>query len=110
MGHPVSLKRAFWNIIDNALKYGETAKVELRVRTSTVEIIVNDEGPGIPEASLEDVFAPFRRLDPARGQETPGVGLGLTITRDVIQSHGGTIALVNRSGRGLRVVLELPRR
>ena len=110
MGHPVSLKRAFWNIIDNALKYGKTANVELRVKTSTVEIIVDDEGPGIPEASVEDVFAPFRRLDPARGQETPGVGLGLTIARDVIQSHGGTIALVNRSGRGLRVLLELPRR
>ena len=110
MGHPVSLKRAFWNIIDNALKYGKTANVELRVKTSTVEIIVDDEGPGIPEASVEDVFAPFRRLDPARGQETPGVGLGLTIARDVIQSHGGTIALVNRSGRGLSVVLELPRR
>lgn len=110
MGHPVSLKRACWNIIDNALKYGKTAKVELWVGTSTIEIIVDDEGPGIPQASLEDVFAPFRRLDPSRGQETPGVGLGLTIARDVIQSHGGTIALANRSGRGLRVVLRLPRR
>jgi signal transduction histidine kinase len=110
MGHPVSLKRAFWNVIDNALKYGMTARVTLDFDDTAVTVMVDDDGPGIPEASRKDVFAPFRRLDPARGQQTPGVGLGLTIVHDVIQSHGGTISLAVRQGGGLRVTIQLPRR
>ena len=110
MGHPVSLKRAFRNVIDNALKYGKAARVSLQAEASRLKIFVEDDGPGIPEARMEDVFAPFRRLDPARGHETVGVGLGLTIARDVIQSHGGTITLVNRAGGGLTVVLQIPAR
>ena len=110
MGHPVSLKRAFWNVIDNALKYGKSARTSLTVEPASISITIDDNGPGIPEAHHDDVFAPFRRLDPARGYELPGVGLGLTIARDVIQSHGGTIALTNREGGGLTVLIILPRR
>jgi signal transduction histidine kinase len=110
MGHPVSLKRAFWNVIDNALKYGTTARVGLDFDDTAITVIVDDDGPGIPEASRNEVFVPFRRLDPARGHQTPGVGLGLTIVRDVIQSHGGTISLNARQGGGLRVTMQFPRR
>jgi signal transduction histidine kinase len=110
MGHPLSLKRAFWNVIDNGLKYGHAARVRLDVSDAAITIAVEDDGPGIPEDSFDDMFAPFRRLDPARGHETPGVGLGLTIARDVIQSHGGTITLSNRIGGGLTVTMTLPRR
>jgi signal transduction histidine kinase len=110
VGHPVSLKRAFRNIIDNAINYGKTARVSLNLKTAAMTINIDDDGPGIPAASMEDVFAPFRRLDPARGHEHPGAGLGLTIARDVIQSHGGTVTLENRSEGGLRVLMELPGR
>lgn len=110
MAHPVSLKRAFWNVIDNAIKYGRGARVSLAAGATSLTIRIEDDGPGIPDASREDVFAPFRRLDPARAHQTPGTGLGLTIARDVIQSHGGTIALCNRASGGLRATIELPLR
>lgn len=110
MAHPVSLKRALRNVIDNALKYGQRARVALSVDSEHIKITVDDDGPGIPIDQLEDVFAPFRRLDPSRSHETPGVGLGLTIARDVVQSHGGTINLKNRIAGGLEVILALPLR
>jgi signal transduction histidine kinase len=110
MAHPVSLKRAFWNVIDNALKYGTSARVTLIAADANVVIEVCDDGPGIPEDAREDVFAPFRRLDASRSGETPGVGLGLTIARDVMLSHGGSIALSTPISGGLRVELRLPKR
>lgn len=110
MAHPVSLKRAFWNVIDNALKYGTSARVSLAATSTHVVIEVSDDGPGIPDAAREDVFAPFRRLDASRSGETPGVGLGLTIARDVMHSHGGSITLGTAASGGLRVELRLPRR
>ena len=110
MAHPVSLKRAFWNVIDNAIKYGGSARVSLTVGAASLTIRIDDDGPGIPDEAREDVFAPFRRLDQARGHAMPGTGLGLTIARDVIQSHGGTIALCNRASGGLSATIELPLR
>lgn len=110
MAHPVSLKRAFHNVIDNASKYGAVARVRLAQDGRTIQVSFDDDGPGIPAKHHNDVFVPFRRLDPARGHEIPGVGLGLTIARDVIQSHGGTIELINLDGGGLRVSITLPRR
>lgn len=110
MAHPVSLKRAFRNIIDNSIKYGKVARISLTASGASIQIAIADDGPGIPEASMEDVFTPFKRLDPARGHQTPGTGLGLTIARDVIQSHGGTIELANRIEGGLNVMITLPRR
>jgi len=108
-GHPASLKRAFRNVIDNALKYGKSARVLMDVDLASIKIRVSDAGPGIPADKVEDVFTPFRRLDPARSHTTPGVGLGLTIARDVVQSHGGTIALQNGPNGGLNVHIHLPR-
>jgi signal transduction histidine kinase len=110
MGHPVSLKRVFWNVIDNALKYGMAARIGLTVEPAGIYVTVDDDGPGILELHHDDVFVPFRRLDPARGHEIPGVGLGLTIARDVVQSHGGTITLANHADGGLRVSICLPQR
>lgn len=110
MAHPTSLKRAFRNIVDNAVKYGSIAKVRLDVHPTSLVISVDDEGLGIAEHLQEDVFVPFRRLDRARGQDLPGAGLGLTIARDVVQSHGGIIKLINQEHGGLRVEITLPRR
>jgi protein-histidine pros-kinase len=71
--------------------------------------VVEDEGPGVPEAELERMLEPFERLEPSRSRGTGGVGLGLSIARDIAASHGGTLRLENRAPRGLRATLELPR-
>lgn len=105
LASPVALKRAFRNLIDNAVKYGKEATVVLSVDTDHVSVTISDKGKGIAADRLDEAFAPFRRLDPAR--TASGAGLGLTIARDVVQSHGGTIRLNNIAGAGLcaRVVL-----
>lgn len=108
-GHPPALRRAFWNIIDNAVKYGRTAKVDLSVTPGEVCVEIADEGPGIPADKREEAFAPFRRLDPARGGGQRGVGLGLTIARDVVAGHGGSIAMCTGAAGGLVVRVTLPR-
>ncbi|MDH3282125.1 MAG: ATP-binding protein [Gammaproteobacteria bacterium] len=77
--------------------------------TECLQIIVADEGPGIPEHQLEHVFEPFVRLEPSRSRETGGVGLGLSIDRDIARAHGGDLMLRNRDSGGLEVVLTLPR-
>ena len=105
--HPVSLKRALRNIIDNAIKYGGTARVRLDAGEAELRIVVEDDGPGIPPERAEEAFAPFRRLDAAR--TGPGAGLGLTIARDVVLSHGGTIALGRAPSGGLAVTVTLAR-
>jgi len=105
---PIAIKRCLTNLVSNALRHG--TKVELRAvrgRTS-VEIIVDDDGPGIPEARREDVFRPFLRLDESRNVDTGGVGLGLTIARDVARSHGGDVTLDGSPLGGLRVVVRIP--
>ncbi|MCA0419143.1 MAG: HAMP domain-containing protein [Proteobacteria bacterium] len=109
LGRVLSLKRAVSNIVNNAVKYGETAIVSIAETNGHLNIIVEDEGPGIPLADLERVFHPFVRLEESRGRETGGSGLGLTIAKAIIASHGGQISLINRSAGGLRVLLTLPR-
>lgn len=108
VGNPLSLKRAFVNVVDNALKYGNAAHIQLQVFPSLVQVSVNDEGPGIPLDLMEEAFRPFRRLDLARGGQ-PGVGLGLTIARDAVSSHGGQLLLRNGAAGGLEAIFELPR-
>ena len=108
MAHPVALKRAFWNLIDNAVKYGGTARVHLSKQDERLFVRIEDDGPGIPAALAEDAFTPFRRLDPARSNNVPGVGLGLTIARDVVRSHGGSIALRSTDRSGLAVDVLFP--
>ena len=105
---PVALKRALVNLIQNAVAYGERARVSPEPGAETLRILVEDDGPGIPEADLERVFEPFLRLEASRSRETGGVGLGLAIARSILRGHGGDITLENRSGGGLRAIVPLP--
>ena len=105
---PIALRRAASNLIGNAVAYGGTARVRLEARQNEVVITVEDSGPGIPEAELERVFEPFRRLEASRNRSTGGVGLGLTIARQAITEQGGTLTLGNLPGGGLRAVIRLP--
>jgi signal transduction histidine kinase len=105
----VSLKRALRNLIENAVTYGRRALVTLAPADQGVQITIDDDGPGIPEADFERVFAPFVRLEESRSQETGGIGLGMAIARSIVRGHGGDITLANRPEGGLRVTLHLPR-
>ncbi len=105
---PLALKRALRNLIGNAVRYGERVRIETKAVGGMVEIEICDDGPGIPPEDLERAFEPFVRLDPARGAETGGVGLGLSIARSVAHAHGGDISLENRAEGGLCATLSLP--
>lgn len=82
----------------------------MRVERSAefARVIVEDEGPGIPDADLERVFEPFTRLEASRSRETGGVGLGLSIARSILRAHGGDVTLENRPEGGLRATATLP--
>ena len=105
---PNAIKRCLTNLVDNAVRYGEHVDVKARRTGASVEVIVEDDGPGIPPESLEDVFKPFYRLDDSRNPNYAGAGLGLAIARDVARGHGGDIVLQKSSSGGLRAVLRLP--
>jgi signal transduction histidine kinase len=108
-GQPIGLRRCIGNLIENALKYGGSAAVSLRLGEGAITIRVDDGGPGIPEADIETVFLPFRRLEASRSRETGGTGLGLTIARTIARAHGGDVHLCNRpDGSGLRAEIILP--
>lgn len=104
----VGLKRAIRNLVENAVRYGTRAAVRLERDARTYTIIVEDDGPGIPEGKLNEVFEPFVRLDESRSKEGGGIGLGLSIVRSIVQSHGGEVGLTNRSAGGLRAKISLP--
>jgi signal transduction histidine kinase len=106
---PLALKRCLTNLVDNALKFGKRAMIGVEEGEALV-IRVADEGPGIPEESLERVFEPFFRLESSRSRDTGGSGLGLSIARDIAQAHGGSLALRNRPEGGLTAELRLPRK
>ena len=105
---PNALKRCFTNLIDNGLRHGHRVTVSARRLARNVEITIDDDGPGIAEAEREIVFRAFHRLDRSRNPETGGVGLGLTIARDVVRGHGGEIHLGEAPSGGLRAHLRLP--
>ena len=105
---PVALKRALRNVIENAVAYGQRARVALRTGDRELLVSVEDEGPGIPEQDLERVFEPFLRLEESRSRDTGGVGLGLAIARSIVRGHGGDIVLTNRPEGGLTAVIRLP--
>ena len=107
-GRRGALKRALANLVGNALKYAPHAFVSARRSGPFVEIIVDDDGPGIPEARRRDAFKPFYRLDESRGGVAGGVGLGLSIVREVARSHGGDVVLGDAPQGGLRATLKLP--
>ncbi|OYU35237.1 MAG: histidine kinase [Novosphingobium sp. PASSN1] len=96
----ISVRRAISNLIDNALHYAGSVRVSLDTDPDSVIIRVEDDGPGIPEDRMEDVFQPFFRLDTSRARDTPGMGLGLSIVQAAIRLEGGTLTLMNRAGPG----------
>ncbi len=106
---PQGMKRALRNLIENALRYGGKAEVALCDRGEQLLIIIDDEGPGIPEGDIERMFQPFVRLDESRSDETGGIGLGLAIARSIIRGHGGGIELANRAEGGLRATIVMPK-
>jgi signal transduction histidine kinase len=108
-GRPRALKRVFGNLIGNALKYGQRARVALAANDQTVTVTVADDGPGIPEAELEKVFQPFYRLERSRSRLTGGTGLGLAVVRSIARAHGGDVVLANRPEGGLAATVTLPR-
>ena len=106
---PNEIRRAIRNLIENAVSYGKKAAVHLEEKPEVYEIIVEDDGPGIPKSEQERVFEPFVRLETSRSSETGGTGLGLTLVKAIAQGHGGAISLHNRDGGGLSAILCLPR-
>jgi two-component system osmolarity sensor histidine kinase EnvZ len=106
---PVAMKRCLANLIGNALRYGNRVAVTASAQQAGVSVVIDDDGPGIPAESREAVFRAFFRLDPSRNTATGGVGLGLTIARDIAHGHGGEINLEDSPLGGLRVVVTLPR-
>jgi signal transduction histidine kinase len=108
MTRPLSMKRAIGNLVENGLKYGTQVRVSLADRGDHARLRVEDDGPGIPEAELDRVLAPFFRLDDARGRDTAGLGLGLAIVRNAIEREAGTLILSNLPAGGLRAEIRLP--
>tara|TARA_B100000315_G_scaffold260208_1_gene319975 strand:- start:30 stop:1355 length:1326 start_codon:yes stop_codon:yes gene_type:complete len=105
---PNAFKRCVTNLVENADRFADHVSVRAGQRGQAIEITIDDDGPGIPEEFREDAFKPFYRLEDSRNPETGGVGLGLSIARDVIRGHGGDIALGDSPSGGLRARLTLP--
>jgi signal transduction histidine kinase len=106
----VALKRAFSNLIDNAIKYGGVARVRIEELAKAIVVTIEDDGPGLTPAHCEQVFVPFFRVDTSLGQVVRGSGLGLTIAQTIVQGHGGDIRLRNRGEEGgLVVQVSLPK-
>jgi two-component system, OmpR family, osmolarity sensor histidine kinase EnvZ len=103
-----AFRRALTNIVANAQRHANRIDVVLNRRRGRVEILVDDDGPGVPMDKREEVFKPFFRIEASRNVETGGIGLGLTIARDILRSHGGDLTLGDSPLGGLRAVLQLP--
>ena len=107
-GRPTALKRSFENIIQNGLSYGNKVYLSIQKGNKRATVIIEDDGPGIPEDQYKNVFKPFFRLDKSRSLNQSGVGLGLAIVEDIINSHGGNILLGKSKYNGLQVKISLP--
>lgn len=105
---PVAMKRALRNLVQNALRYGESAEVFVTQTSGGIVLGVDDKGPGIEATKIEEAFQPFVRLEASRSLETGGMGLGLAIARSIVKAHGGTVDLSNRPEGGLRAEIRLP--
>ena len=105
---PIALKRSFENVIQNGLTYGNKVFVVIQKGTNRALITIEDDGPGIPEDQYKNVFKPFFRLDKSRSFNQLGVGLGLAIVEDIVNSHGGNIQLGKSKYNGLKVKISLP--
>ena len=107
-GRMFALKRCFENVIQNGLTYGKKVYVSSQKGSNRVIINIEDDGPGIPEDQYKNVFKPFFRLDKSRSLNQSGVGLGLAIVEDIVNSHGGNIQLGKSKYNGLQVKISLP--
>ena len=108
LGRPLALKRVLTNLIDNAVKYGNRARVALAVHEHEVIITIDDDGPGVPPNVLPKLFLPFFRIEASRNRATGGFGLGLPSARSIMRNHGGDLTLENRQPHGLRAIVMLP--
>ena len=107
-GRPNSLKRCFENVINNGLTYGEKVVVNINFSSNLLILTFDDNGPGIPQDQFKNVFKPFFRLDKSRSLNKSGVGLGLSIVEDIVNSHGGNVQLNESKLGGLQVKISLP--
>jgi two-component system osmolarity sensor histidine kinase EnvZ len=105
---PNAFSRVLANVVGNAMRYAETVRIDAVHTKGWLTVVVDDDGPGIPADSREDVFKPFFRLDEARNLDSSGTGLGLSIARDIARSHGGDITLDDSPLGGLRAVVRVP--
>jgi len=118
VGHPIiaevsalrpdAMARALGNLIGNAIRYGGQVWVRVGCRRDAAEVLIDDDGPGIPAEQREEVFKPFTRLEQSRNVGTGGVGLGLTIARDIVRTHGGDLLLEDSPLGGVRARVRLP--
>ena len=106
---PLAIKRCMMNLLDNAHRFAAQIRMVLTVHKTFVEIVVDDDGPGIPEEQREEAMKPFTRLDASRDPNSSGVGLGLSIVRDAVHVHGGELTLGESPMGGLRAIIHLPR-
>lgn len=107
-GSVAGLKRIAANLIGNAIAYGDCAEVSITTQGVSVELMVEDRGPGIPDEERARVFEPFYRLDASRSRDTGGAGLGLTIVQQIVDGLGGSVTITDRPGGGTRVCVRLP--
>ena len=105
---PLALKRAIGNLLNNAIHYGERVEIFCLAVTDGVEIHIRDHGPGVPEEALSSLAQPYVRLEHGRSQNQTGLGLGLSIARDIVDAHGGTLRLNNATDGGFEAVIFLP--
>jgi signal transduction histidine kinase len=108
-GDADQLRRVVRNLLDNAVHHAQSAvRIELSASATGATMIVDDDGPGIPDDAREQIFDRFTRLDEARTKQAGGTGLGLAIAREIVERHGGTISAAATSDRGARLVVTLP--
>ena len=108
LGRPLQIKRAIQNIINNSKRYSSKLQIKLKSKNDECIILIEDNGPGIPSKNYEDVFKPFFTLDPSRNKLKGDSGLGMTIARDIIRSHGGDIKLGESKMGGLKTIIDIP--
>jgi signal transduction histidine kinase len=107
-GDPVALRRLITNLVDNALKFGSSARGRVFTEGGMAVVEIEDNGPGIAPDQIERAFEPFHRLETSRSRDTGGIGLGLAVVRAIARGHGGDVQLKPRKEGGLRAQVRLP--